>query len=117
MKRRLYVDPESGSLEDCSGRPHSWDSPFCVVLRGNEDLWQRYLDADRARDEARRAVLDAAAEESMTAEEQALHARVEELHSMLDLDSGEWMRRHDEIEDAARRLAESEGSSAGGAAP
>ena len=107
MKRRIYVSPESSSpLEDCSRRPGVWDSSFDVVLRGNEELWQRYLDAERALDEACRAVLDAATEEPMTPEEQALHARVDELHSTYDIDSAEWLRRSDEIEAAARRLAE-----------
>lgn len=106
MKRRIYIDPECGHLEDCSARPHSWDSSGCVVLR-DDALWQRYLDAERASEEARQAVLAVATEEPMTAEERALHTRVDELHStLLGIDSGEWMRRHDEIEAEARRLAE-----------
>lgn len=107
MKRRIYVDPGCGHLEDCSARPHSWDNSGCVVLR-DEVLWQRYLDAECACEEVRQAVLAAATEESMTSEERVLYERVDELHLMLDLDSGEWMRRHDEIEAEARRLAESD---------
>jgi hypothetical protein len=106
VKRRLYVSPASGSLEDCSARPSSWDSSFCVVLRGNEELWQRYLDAERICDEARHAVLEATTKEPMTAEELALYARAHVLYSTCDLDSSEWMSRCDEIEAEARRLAE-----------
>lgn len=106
MKRRLYVSPESGSLEDCSGRPSSWTSSFCVVLRDNEDLWQRYLDAEHACDEARRAVLAATTKEPMTAEEQVLYARAHALYSTRGLDSSEWLRCCDEIEAEARGLAE-----------
>jgi hypothetical protein len=107
VKRRIYIEPECGHLTDCSARPHSWDSSGCVVLR-DDTLWQRYLDAERACEEARQAVLAVATEEPMTPEEQALHEREDELHMMLGLDSGEWMRRHDEIEAEARRLAESD---------
>lgn len=108
MKRRLYVDPESGLLEDCSASPDSWESSFCVVLRGNEDLWQRYLDAERARGEARQAVLDAAIEEPMTAAEHVLHERDRALSLLMDdLDWSEWLRRNNEIKEAARLLAES----------
>ena len=118
MKRRLYVDPESGGLEDCTGSPYSWDSSFVVILRGHDDLWERFLEAERVLGEARRAVLDAASRESMTAEEQALHDRCEELHMLHDLDSGEWMRRHDEIEEAAKALAlRDDGASAGDPTP
>ncbi len=106
MRRRLYVDPESGSLEDCSANPDSWDSSFCRVLHGNDELWQRYLEAEAACAEARRAVLDAATCESMTAEEEALHEQMTALHALHDLDSEEWMRRSDEIEESARQLAE-----------
>jgi len=105
-KRRLYVHPDSGSIEDCSARPYSWNSPACVVLRDHEDLWQRYIDAENACDDARDAVLAAAIEEPMTAEEQELHARVTKLHEQIHLDSTEWMRCHDEIEAAAKQLAE-----------
>jgi hypothetical protein len=108
MKRRIYDSPESCALSDCTGRPSSWNSSFVVVLRGHEELWQRYLEAERALDEARRAVLAAATEEPMSPEEQVLHDRAEALHSTLDIDSIEWMRRHDEIEAAAMKLAESD---------
>lgn len=107
MKRRLYVDPESGSLEDCSADPYSWDSSFCVVLRGNEELWQRYLEADRLCHEARRAVLDVTNREAMTDDEQKLHDRLNHLHDLHDLDTDEWMRQSDEIKAAARQLAAS----------
>jgi hypothetical protein len=107
-KRHIYVCPESGSLEDCSARPYSWDNSFCRVLRGNEELWQRYLDAERAVDEARQAVLDAATKESLTAEEQVLHDRADDLHMSVDpdIDSGEWLRRNEAIEEEARQLSE-----------
>ena len=109
MKRRLYVDPESGSLADCSASPHRWDSAFCVVLRDNEALWQRYLDAERAFTEARQAVLDVTTEEPVTAEEQGLYGRLRDLHSMGGLDSSEWKCRYNEIKAQAQRLAESDG--------
>lgn len=108
MKRHIYVCPESGSLEDYTSRPYSWDSSFCVVLRDNEDLWQSYLAAERACDEARRAVLDATTEEPLTAEEQVLHDRADDLHMSAgpDIDAGEWLRRNEVIEEEARKLAE-----------
>jgi hypothetical protein len=106
MKRRIYMAPDSGSLEDCSTRPYSWDSPFCVVLHGNDELWQRYLDAERACEEARRAVIVATTKEPMTPEEQVLYDRVIELHELDDHDSEEWMRQSDEIEEAAKKLSE-----------
>jgi hypothetical protein len=105
VKRRIYIDPECSLLEDCSARPYSWDSSRCVVLR-DDALWQLYLDAERACEEARQAVLAAATDEPLTDEECALHARVAELHSTPGINSGEWLRRNDEIEAEARRLAE-----------
>jgi hypothetical protein len=110
VKRRLYVDPESGSLEDCSDSPYSWDSSFCVVLRDNEDLWQRYLEADRLCDEARRAVLDVTIREAMTDDEQKLHDAIVQLHHLHDLNTDEWMRRNDEIKAAAKQLADDNSS-------
>lgn len=107
MKRRIYMAPDSGSLEDCSTQPFSWDSSFCVVLHGNDELWQRYLDAERACAVARRAVVAATTKEPMTPEEQALYDRIIALHELDDHDSEAWMRQSAEIEEAAKKLAES----------
>lgn len=104
-RRRIYLGPGS-DIEDQSGDPGIWDSSWCHVLR-DEQLWQRFLDAQRALDEVRRAVAAAATEEPLSAEEQALRERAEELHATQGLDSAEWMRRYDEIKDAALKMAES----------
>jgi hypothetical protein len=63
MRRRIYIDPESG-LQDNTGMPYLWDVDEDFEPQGtrtgalyDEDLWQEYLNACEHADNLRRIVI------------------------------------------------------------